>query len=377
MILHIVPDDKFIDMAYNMFEKASPNNNEFMVVTKQKKFIYIKTTPITIVSPIKFLSQSFAKSLKKYDFIVIHWMDDLKKQLIINAPKSVRFVWIGWGGDYYNYINKNLFLQTTANLMKNVNLQIQPDGFLTKIKRNIKELLFLKDIKDFEKVLHRLSYFAPVLHEDYLLVKNSFNNFNPQYLDWNYGTLEDDFIKQDLNISGKNILLGNSATFENNHIEAIDLLCKLDLENRKVICPLSYGLEEYAKEVINYGSTTLGDKFKYLINFMKIEEYNQIISTCSIVVMNHLRQQALGNIVIMLYFGAKVFLNKENPVYEFFKNNGAVIFSMEELTDKNIDIGLTEQDKNTNKEVLKKYWTRDVMLEKTKNLIETMRKINA
>lgn len=26
MILHIVPDDKFIDMAYNMFEKASPNN---------------------------------------------------------------------------------------------------------------------------------------------------------------------------------------------------------------------------------------------------------------------------------------------------------------------------------------------------------------
>lgn len=32
----------------------------------------------------------------------------------------------------------------------------------------------------------------------------------------------------------------------------------------------------------------------------------------------------------MMYFGAKVFLNKENPVYEFFKNNDAIVFSMEE-----------------------------------------------
>lgn len=377
MILHIVPDDKFIDMAYNMFEKASPNNNEFMVVGKHEKFKYIKTTPITKISPMKFLSKSFAKNLEKYEFVVIHWIDDLKKQLITNAPKGVKFVWIGWGGDYYNYINKNLFLQTTANLMKNVNLQIQPDGFLTKIKRNIKELLFLKDIKDFEKVLHKLSYFAPVLYEDYLLVKNSFNNFNPEYLDWNYGTLEDDLIKQDLNISGKNILLGNSATFENNHIEAIDLLCKLDLDNRKVICPLSYGSKEYANEIINYGNQTLGISFEPLTDFMPIDKYNEIISSCSIVVMNHLRQQAVGNIVIMLYFGAKVFLNRENPVYEFFKNNGAVIFSMDELTDKTIDMKLTREEKYINKEVLKKYWARDVMLEKTKNLINTMRENNA
>ena len=75
MILHIVSDDKFIDMAYNMFEKASPNNNEFMVVTNKEKFNYIKTTPITKITRKKFLSKSFAQKLINYE---------LNKSIFIN-----------------------------------------------------------------------------------------------------------------------------------------------------------------------------------------------------------------------------------------------------------------------------------------------------
>jgi hypothetical protein len=73
-----------------------------------------------------------------------------------------------------------------------------------------------------------------------------------------------------------------------------------------------------------------------------------------------------------------VFLNKKNPVYDFFKNNGAVIFSIDELTDDSIGTILSEDEKHINKEVLKKYWTRDVMLEKTRSLIYALKKeINA
>jgi hypothetical protein len=144
--------------------------------------------------------------------------------------------------------------------------------------------------------------------------------------------------------------------------------------DRKIICPLSYGIQDYAREIIQYGSGKLDNNFVPLTDFMPIEEYNKIISSCSIVIMNHLRQQAVGNIVIMMYFGAKIFLNKENPVYEFFKNNGAVVFSMEELNGANMNKGLTEQEKNINKAILQKYWSRDVMNEKTKNLINTMNK---
>lgn len=372
MILHIVPDDKFIDMAYNIFEKASPNNNEFMVVTKQKEFKYIKTTPITKISALTIISKSFAKSLVKYEFVVLHWLDSTKILLISNSPKNVKFIWIGWGGDYYLYLNKPLMLEKTKKIKNNILKNTVTLSFKQKIKNYIKDKFLFKNI---ETIFNRINYFAPVLYEDFLLVKKQFKNFKPRYLDWNYGTLEDDLIKEDLTISGKNILLGNSATFENNHIEAIDLLSKLNLENRKVICPLSYGEKEYGNKIIEYGKSKLNSKFEALVDFMPIEQYNRTISSCSVVVMNHLRQQALGNIVIMMYFGAKIFLNKENPIYEFFKNNGAVVFSMEELSNENINKDLTKYEKDVNREALKKYWSRDVILDKTKKLIETMRSV--
>jgi isochorismate hydrolase len=89
--------------------------------------------------------------------------------------------------------------------------------------------------------------------------------------------------------------------------------------------------------------------------------------------MNHLRQQAVGNIIIMMYFGAKIFLNKENPVYEFFKNKGAIIFSINELNNQVINTKLSEEEIKKNRQILKEYWSEDIMIKKTEKLIETMR----
>lgn len=374
MILHIVTDDKFIDMAYNIFEKASPNNNEFMVVTDINKFKYIKTTPITKIKKQNILSKRFAKELTKYDFVVLHKLNDIGKKLVLNSNKKVKFLWIGWGFDYYCYLEIDLLLNQTLQLQ---NKLVNKNKFDWKktfkyIKDFIKYNTIYKGTQQIHEVFNRIDYFAPVLYEDYLLVDQQFKNFHPKYSDWNYGTLEDDLVKQNLTISGINILLGNSATFENNHIEAIDAISSLDLENRKVICPLSYGDEVYANEIINYGINKLANKFESLREFMNIEEYHKIISTCSIVVMNHLRQNAVGNIVTMMYFGAKIFLNKKNPAYAFFKNNGAIIFIMEDINNDSLKTILTDSEKNINREVLKRYWSKNVMLEKTKVLIDTM-----
>ncbi len=60
--------------------------------------------------------------------------------------------------------------------------------------------MIYRDINNIEKVFNKIDYFSPVLYEDYLLVKNKFKNFKPKYIDWNYGTLEDDLIKEDLEI---------------------------------------------------------------------------------------------------------------------------------------------------------------------------------
>lgn len=60
-----------------------------------------------------------------------------------------------------------------------------------------------------------------------------FNNQKiPKYLDFNYGVLEHDFIKGFENrlVSGNDILLGNSSSATCNHIEAIQILNKINLK---------------------------------------------------------------------------------------------------------------------------------------------------
>lgn len=379
MILHLVQDGIFIDMAYDMFEKASQNNNSFIVITNKKELKYIKTTPVVKITPSYLLSKKFINKLEKYEFVVLHVLDDYKKQLIINSMRNntnIKFVWIGWGGDYYKYIKDNLLLENTDYLNKSINANKKKSikNSLAKFKRYIINQLLLKDIDQTSQIFDRIDYFAPVLHDEYLLFLNRIQDFYPIYLDWNYGTLEDNFVKdKTITITGNNILLGNSMNSTSNHIDTIDFLKNLDLKNRKVITPLSYGGDiKYAQEVIRYGKKNLPDSFEPLTDFMNIDEYNKLISTCSVVIMNHLRQQALGNIISMLYFGAKVFLNKINPVYSFLINAGAIVYSMEELNSTTINSLLTKEEHEKNKKVLEAYWAKKVMIKKTKQLIKTV-----
>lgn len=377
MILHIVPDDKFIDIAYNMFEKISPNNNEFMVVTKVNRFKYIKTAPITKVNPFEFMNKNFIKNLDKYEFIVLHWLDFFKMKLLLKAPKNIKFVWIGWGGDYYDYIklpSGSLLMSDTHLLAKK--LSKNRVGIKNILKRFIKKIALInhQDIK----AINRIDYFAPVLENEYKLMQEAIENFSPKFIDWNYGTLEDDLIKgyQNLHVNGNNILIGNSATLPNNHLEALDILKNIDTTYRTIIMPLSYGDMQYADMLIKKGKELFGGNFKPLIDFMPIEDYIKIISSCSIVIMNHLRQQAVGNIIIMLYLGAKVFLNKENPAYTFFKNQHVNIFSLDDLEDSFINKKLDDEQVHENRMILQKLWGRETALLKTKVLIETARTNN-
>ena len=70
------------------------------------------------------------------------------------------------------------------------------------------------------------------------------------------------------------------------------------------------------------GAAALGERFDALTDWMPIEAYNTRIARCGFVVMNHRRQQAVGNICAALYKGASVYLRRENPLFGFFTGLG-------------------------------------------------------
>ncbi|MDW7773853.1 MAG: TDP-N-acetylfucosamine:lipid II N-acetylfucosaminyltransferase [Desulfobulbaceae bacterium] len=367
-----MPDEKFIDAAYRIFEEVNPDNNLFVLVSDGNEFLqYIKNTPITRVTKQEFLSTDFIKTLRLYDMVVLHYLDNLKIQLLARSHNSVNFVWLGWGADYYDLITGD-----TRKLLKPLTYELFKKQYVRKsirvIKRIIKKL-FLEHVSK-SQVINKIRFFAPVLFEDYLLVKKTIPHFRPKYISWNYGTLEDDMIRgfEDYSVSDDNILIGNSATYPNNHLDTFELLKNLQLSGRKIFCPLSYGDSVLKKNIIKIGHKIYGENFFPIKNFLPSEEYINLISSCSVVIMNHLRQQALGNIVIMIYLGAKVFLDEQNPVYCFFKKQGTFVFSMDDLSSEyttRLDIKSIKHNRN----ILSKHWSREVILSKTHKLIETIK----
>jgi len=373
MLLHIVPDEKFIDAAYRIFEVACPGNNEFVIISKRKPLQYIKKTPIRFVGRFDFFSGRFLNSLKNYECVFLHFLLDQYMQLLAKADKSVKFTWIGWGADYYDLITGDrtkLYKQKTLGLYKKQIVHAPKDTLTSKLEEIIKHLINYKEI-DKKDIVNRISYFAPVIYEDYHLLKQALPDFSPIYLSWNYGTLEDDMLKgfDGHMINGNNILLGNSASYENNHLDVFGILSSVDLDFRKVLCPLNYGDQRYGNAIAREGTRIFGDNFIPIRDFMPIKKYVSLVSSCSSVLMGHLRQQGLGNIIIMMYLGAKIFLDKQNPVYRFLKRNNAIVFSLDDFNVEILNKKLNFEEIEINRCILKNHWSREIILKKTKEMI--------
>lgn len=131
------------------------------------------------------------------------------------------------------------------------------------------------------------------------------------------------------------ILLGNSATKTNQHIQAMHILERFKDERIEIIAPLSYGDKGYASFVAEEGKRIFGNKFIPLESFMEKDEYYSLLGNIDIGFFNNNRQQAFGNIHMLMNSEAKIFLRKDTPMWEYFNTNGASVFSIEDIENSN------------------------------------------
>ena len=79
---------------------------------------------------------------------------------------------------------------------------------------------------------------------------------------------------------------------------------------------------------------------------------------------------AFGNINIMLFSGAKVFLSEKNPIYIFYKKRGAFIFSFQkELTLEAINTPLAEYQIIKNKTIIQAEFNYNKIIDNVKVLV--------
>lgn len=358
-ILHISKDEKFIDKAIKTFNSFHDISNTFIVLSNALKYISQRDEVLLYSLPELIKSCMFGE-LDKYDVIVFHALT-IEHKIILRLLKKrhgQKIVWIGFGFDYYNYSNEPM---TMDDYVKNCSFKI-------KVKKSLVTLV--KKIIGLENVYHKVDYFSPVIQSEYPLFKKLIN-FDAKYLDWDYGsTFSTLHSFKGKKATGDNILLGNSATETNNHISALNIINSL-AGSREIIIPLSYGDNNY-KTWLKNELKGFDMKFKVLDGFMPIDDYFNVLLGCQYVVMNHVRQQALGNIIVMLSLGAKVFLQKKNPLFIELKNLGFVIYSIDDIEqDSFTPLSKENQDKNV--ELTHQLYNDERINEKTLNFIKELK----
>ena len=60
----------------------------------------------------------------------------------------------------------------------------------------------------------------------------------------------------------------------------------------------------------------------------------------------------MGNIVVALYLGAKVFMSGKSPLYEDLTGRGLIIFKLEDITQESLDTPLSRMQKDNNRKIL-------------------------
>jgi dTDP-N-acetylfucosamine:lipid II N-acetylfucosaminyltransferase len=334
-IIHVATDEKFIDAAYNIYTKAFPGMNMFLILQgeRNENILYLNQTDkyvfVKISADFVDVVEDYCKDAK---IIVFHGINYNQAILANKLSKhSKKYVWSVFGAEVYN---NNLIVKNESVGSKTY------WTFVFSFKKLLKDIfrsvyfMLVKGKESPNKTVKKSFLkmdFVSILYEEEF--KNYFKlgilNSNVKHLKFTYYPLELVINNNIGFVEGTNILLGNSASYTNNHLEAFEFIEKFDIRKFDILSPLSYGNKKYADEIIELGKLKFGDRFCPLTKYMPLIEYQNILKSCGIVIMNHYRQQAVGNVMNAVFLGAKVFLSERNTLFHYLKRIGCYVYSIE------------------------------------------------
>jgi hypothetical protein len=233
--------------------------------------------------------------------------------------------WVGWGYEYHHCLpelRNELYDADTKEALRHL-------AFLPSKQMPYRLLQVLGADQPFQKrraslarsAIRRADTLATPIPEDFEHLKASTLTGQPRFVPMIYADVER-ACAIGPSSQGTGILVGNSGTPENNHLRVLRELADSSLSGRDVLVPLTYGPRDYRRYVVRTGRRMLGSRFKPILRHMPLDEYAQLLSQCDTAIMNHRRQQGLGTIHTLLYKGAKVVVDRRNPIHAYLERSG-------------------------------------------------------
>lgn len=353
MLLHLFNDEKIMNRTIQNFEEALPNQNIFVCIMKGDNPKYVSKELGVIFTD---LSSPLKEDLGCVTTVIIHLLfEDKIVFLEQNRLLDRRIFWIEWGMDLYNSLLFHAGFPMFYNYYKEY-------GRKNVVKSFIKyQILKYREPEDTRIINFVNKYVTDVnmmseevdLWKKYINKNASFVNHEEFFyypIDEILGTA---LIDKEAN--GNYILVGNSASNTNNHKYVFEYLQKMDLKEKQIVCPLSYGgwSQGQRNELKDYAKSLFGDRFVPLMDFLPLDQYNMIMSQAEVCIYGSWRQEAFGNILIGLYLGAKVFMSNKSPLFKEIKRLGLIVFEIEkDLTSESLHMPLSSIEKKHNRDLL-------------------------
>ncbi|AFJ01905.1 4-alpha-L-fucosyltransferase (Fuc4NAc transferase) [Methylophaga frappieri] len=302
--LHIIHNDKFIPQFIDFMKSEYDDFEQHIFYIFDREEHYPLPGYSNIIFGSRFGTIGKYTKLRQHiissDKVIIHFLASMKVILFLNIHTSYlkKICWVLWGIDLYR----------------------REQG-----KRNFKWYVreFLR-----KRVFKNLGAVTTTVPGDFLLAKKWYDTRAVYIENLMYPSHVNRDIKARITSDATrlNIQIGNSASPTNNHKEIIDKLSKEVAKDFRVYCPLSYGNETYKAEIIEYGYSKLGEKFVPMTEFMSFDEYTIYLNGIDIAIMNHDRQQAMGNIIALLGMGKKLYIRSDITPWSYFQAKGVTLF---------------------------------------------------
>ncbi len=366
-ILHIMDDEKVIDRTINYFERVYPGNNCYIVLKQDDKPCKYVTNldAVLLMNPSDTRVVQLGNETSVFEHVIIHKLDDIKVN-IVNFINHPNITWMAWGADLYNgfLVPKGYQLYRDKELPKKAKLYSKIRarfGAIAKVVDNIRLRKRIEAIKKISRIA--------AIDEDYNLLLKYYPEFKHiEKIEYFYYPIDSILGKYLLGKSckGNNLILGNSSSPNGNHLYALNQIDETGFDEN-VIIPLSYGHPNYKDYLLSKIPEFSNLKIKPLLEYMPLNDYNRLLLSCGNFVYANLRQEGLGNILLAICVGGKVFLDRKNPLWDYFNNMDVKVFPFDELSCERLKtlLEITIQEKN-----------RDIILRKfnIEVLLDTIRK---
>ncbi|MDE3743499.1 hypothetical protein [Maribacter polysaccharolyticus] len=334
-IIHIHSDNKFIidskrfsgdffDNKLLILDTKNSNNEDY-----HDKALFFDPLPDNLNEILAIVNAA--------DLVVLYNLDFFKSQIVNRVDQGVRVVWRFFGTELYSR-KLHMYLSTKSKSF-----------FISKlIKEKVKSsfrFLFQEEML-FYKAIGRADAIVCVFKEEYEYLTRYYRHlpkFIPLSLDDIPYAKEIDF---ESDYPKKNtVVICNSRSHYNNHLDILELVetCNLNKKiNIKIL--FNYGEENAYTDKVREKASKI-EKAVLIDSFLPAHEFIDFYGPVAACVNNSYRQHALGNLMMALNKGVKVYLNKKNPTYTWFKNEGLYIYGIEDLK-KDLETGQIHLSKN-------------------------------